>query len=85
MKCNTLDLSVLAYANRFTLWHYRHDGNTASVGHEGFFDNCSYMLRKGDRIILQANDAVRDITVTESENGKVRVWLPGVFGEGFKQ
>lgn len=49
MAYNPNDLSVLAYANNFTLWHYitKDDSVTSS----GYFDNASDMLRVNDLII----------------------------------
>ncbi|PWC34180.1 hypothetical protein [Azospirillum sp. TSO35-2] len=50
------DLSVLAYANGFTLWHYTtHDGAT-DVDTAGYFNGAADLLRVGD--MLLANCAV---------------------------
>lgn len=78
-------LSVLAYANGFTLWHYRHDGAMQDLGADNFFGKAHEMFRPGDRIVAQANDQVRDLTVTGVKDGWVGVWLPGMFGHGFNQ
>ncbi len=43
------DLSVLAYANNFTLWHYT--TIDASVITAGYFDGAADMLRVNDLII----------------------------------
>jgi len=43
------DLSVLAYANNFTLWHYT-TVDSAVTG-AGYFNNAAGMLRVGDMII----------------------------------
>lgn len=43
------DLSVLAYANNFTLWHYTTE-DTAVTG-AGYFNNASDMVRVNDLII----------------------------------
>lgn len=47
------DLSVLAYANGFTLWHYTTTDVAADVDTSGYFNEASDMLRVGD--ILVAN------------------------------
>ncbi|MBI1301335.1 MAG: hypothetical protein GC137_06720 [Alphaproteobacteria bacterium] len=43
------DLSVLAYANNFTLWHYT--TVDAAVTGAGYFNNAVDMLRVNDLII----------------------------------
>jgi len=43
------DLSVLAYANNFTLWHYT--TNDSAVTGAGYFNNSSDMVRVNDLII----------------------------------
>lgn len=47
------NLSVLAYANNFTLWHYT--TIDASVSIEGYFDKAAEMLRVND-LIIAASD-----------------------------
>jgi len=44
------DLSVLGYANSFTLWHYTTVDADVSVG--GYFDSAAAMLRVGDLMIV---------------------------------
>jgi hypothetical protein len=45
------DLSVLAYANGFTLWHYLTADSAAAVDAPGYFNAACDMLRPGDIII----------------------------------
>ncbi|CAA7617647.1 hypothetical protein [Magnetospirillum sp. UT-4] len=45
------DLSVLAYANGFTLWHYTTADAAATVDGSGYFNPAADMLRAGDIII----------------------------------
>lgn len=54
------DLSVLSYANGFTLWHYVTDDPRADVEAEGYFDKAAAMLRPSDVIMtsLRAAKAV---------------------------
>lgn len=49
MSYQSSDLSVLAYANNFTLWHYT--TTDAAVTGTGYFDNASDMVRVNDLII----------------------------------
>lgn len=43
------DLSVLAYANNFTLWHYKTIDSAVTSG--GYFNNAADMMHTGDLII----------------------------------
>ena len=53
MAFKSHELSVLAYANGFTLWHYRtEDALEAVAGAAGYFDPACAMLRGGDQIIV---------------------------------
>ena len=45
------DLSVLAYANGFTLWHYSTPDAHTAVRATGYFNAASHMLRLGDMIL----------------------------------
>jgi hypothetical protein len=45
------NLSVLAYANGFTLWHYTTPDTAATVDTAGYFNAASEMLRIGDMIL----------------------------------
>lgn len=45
------DLSVLAYANGFTLWHYTTADIAADVDTTGYFNGAADMLRVGDIIV----------------------------------
>ncbi|MGZ8409429.1 MAG: hypothetical protein ACXWVS_05825 [Hyphomicrobium sp.] len=51
MAYNAKNLSVLAYANGFTLWHYGTTDTAAVVDTAGYFDSAADMLRAGDMII----------------------------------
>lgn len=51
MSFKSSDLSVLAYANTFTLWHYKTvDADTDAEG-SNYFNNAANMLRENDLII----------------------------------
>ena len=51
------DLSVLAYANGFTLWHYATADTAATVDTSGYFNPAADMLRSGDIIIANLETA----------------------------
>ncbi len=60
------NLSVLAYANGFTLWHYKAgDDVLASVGTSGFFDNAADMLATGDMMMVSAADGARVLAMAQ--------------------
>ena len=52
-------LSVLAYANGFTLWHYVTADTLAAVEGAGYFAAASDMLRAGDMILVNAGHGGR--------------------------
>lgn len=51
MAYNPLNLSVLAYANGFTLWHYKTEDSGEAVGSPDYFGVANDMLRVGDMIL----------------------------------
>jgi len=51
------DLSVLAYANGFTLWHYTTLDLAAVVDTTGYFNDASDMLRVGDIVVANVDTA----------------------------
>ena len=55
------DLSVLAYANTFTLWHYT-TPDTAVTG-AGYFNQAASMLRVNDLIIASIATAGTPSTI----------------------
>jgi hypothetical protein len=48
-------LSVISYANGFTLWHYRTADIAADVDNDGYFNAASKMLRVGDFMFVNSN------------------------------
>ncbi len=69
------DLSVLAYANNFTLWHYT--TTESSVTGTGYFNNASDMVRIGDLIIANldtdGSPSTKLYIVTGNASGVVAV------------
>lgn len=49
-------LSVLSYANGFTLWHYRTTDTASTVRTPEYFAPARDMLRANDLIIINAID-----------------------------
>lgn len=52
MAFTASDLSVLAYANNFTLWHYTSVDDTAAIETAGYFDTAVDMVRQNDLLIM---------------------------------
>lgn len=52
MAYSASNLSVLAYANNFTLWHYTTVDNTATIEGAGYFNSAADMLRVNDLMIV---------------------------------
>ena len=51
------NLSVLGYAQGFTLWHYKASATTlGEAGERGFFDIAADMLAPGDMIMVSGAD-----------------------------
>ena len=50
------DLSVLAYAQGFSLWLYKHSGPVADVREPGFFNDACTVFAHGDHIHIKALD-----------------------------
>ena len=57
MAFQAKDLSVLAYANGFTLWHYTTADPATTVDTAGYFNAASDMLRVGDLILANVDTA----------------------------
>ena len=56
------NLSVLAYANGFTLWHYKAEAK-ADAGVPGFLDPAADMLSAGDLLMVSAPDGATMLCV----------------------
>ncbi|WP_434615018.1 hypothetical protein [Azospirillum sp. B2RO_4] len=72
------DLSVLAYANGFTLWHYTTADAATDVDTAGYFNGAADLLRVGDMLLANcavgsAAPATGVLVVAASANGAVDV------------
>lgn len=73
MSFEIRNLSVLAYANGFTLWHYKAGKcPLATVAGANFFASGTDMLAVGDLIMVSAADGARILCVTLSDLETVR-------------
>lgn len=84
MAYRSKDLSALAYANGFTLWHYRTSDGAADIDNAGYFNGASRMVRVGDFIMVNAGvDGVPSygvMVVASNANGSVDVTNLTSFG-----
>ena len=55
MSYDPKNLSILAYANAFTLWHYTTTDPAATVDTAGYFNGAADMIRLGDMILANTD------------------------------
>jgi hypothetical protein len=68
------DLSVLSYANGFTLWHYRSTADTmATITAANYFAPASAMVARNDVLVIVGSDGVRQSRVATVAPGAVIV------------
>lgn len=67
MAFQNKNLSVIAYANGFTLWHYSENVAIATITASGYFNNVQTLMNTGDLVIINASDktGIRTVSVTE--------------------
>lgn len=66
------DFSVLAYANGFTLWHYKTE-MLADMTSSNYFADAQDMIVKGDMILCSATDGGKVFFVVSSEPDSVYI------------
>ena len=66
------NLSVLAYANGFTLWHYRAGRDPLTqVQTTDFFADAADMLVDGDMMMVSAEEGGRILSVATGTGGEI--------------
>jgi hypothetical protein len=61
------NLSVLTYANGFSLWHYKAGADRLDAVSSGnYLADAAAMLAAGDLVIIVAADGARIVCVTQS-------------------
>ena len=67
MAFQNKNLSVIAYANGFTLWHYCASETLSTIAANGYFNSVKTLINIGDIIIINASDstAIKQINITE--------------------
>ena len=70
MAFTARNLSVLAYANGFTLWHYKAGvDDQKTVGNAGFFAGATDMLSAGDMVMVSAAEGGRLMCLVQDRGG----------------
>lgn len=67
MAFQNKNLSVIAYANGFTLWHYASTTETmTTITASGYFDDVKTLMNTGDIVIINASDntSIKKINVS---------------------
>jgi hypothetical protein len=66
------NLSVLAYAQGFTLWHYKLSASpVAAASRPGFFDDAADMMAPGDMVMVSGVAGGRVLVVGSAKGGVV--------------
>ena len=69
MAFTVRNLSVLAYAQGFTLWHYKAPQSPLSaLAEPGFFNHAADLLASGDMLMMSAKDGGRVVFVTAAQD-----------------
>ncbi|MDR1206886.1 MAG: hypothetical protein LBK26_00520 [Rickettsiales bacterium] len=63
------NLSVIAYANGFTLWHYAEHVSLGAICTDGYFNDVRTLMNAGDIILVNSidNTAIRRVVTTNPD------------------
>lgn len=79
MAFDSSNLSVLAYANNFTLWHYSSVDNGTAIAAANYFNKASDMMRVNDLILINIDTdgtpSTKFYIVTGNSGGVVAITL----------
>ena len=69
MAFQNKNLSVIAYANGFTLWHYAANETVAAIATAGYFNSVKTLMNIVDIVIVNGSDdtSIKVVGIT-SEN-----------------
>ena len=67
MAFQNKNLSVIAYANGFTLWHYKENTTLATITASGYFSSLKNLMNTGDIILINGSNGstIKVISVAE--------------------
>ena len=66
MAFQNKNLSVIAYANGFTLWHYKENVTLATITASGYFASVKSLMNTGDIILINGSNgtSIKVLSVT---------------------
>ena len=67
MAFQNKNLSVIAYANGFTLWHYKENATLATITASGYFSSLKNLMNTGDIILINGSNGSTIKVVSISE------------------
>ena len=67
MAFQNKNLSVIAYANGFTLWHYKENATLATITASGYFSSLKTLMNTGDIILINGSNGTTMKVITISE------------------
>lgn len=67
MAFQNKNLSVIAYANGFTLWHYKANETVSALTTSGYFSSVKTLMSTGDMILINGSNGstIKVITVSD--------------------
>ena len=67
MAFQNKNLSVIAYANGFTLWHYKENATLATITASGYFSSVKTLMNTGDIILINGSNGttIKAIAIAE--------------------
>lgn len=69
MECLNKNLSVLSYANGFTLWHYTTTDTIEQVTNNNYFSKVATLMHVGDIIIINSNKDTYIKCIVDTNHG----------------
>lgn len=74
MAFKNKNMSVIAYANGFTLWHYSSTEHTlVEIVADGFFNPVNLLCNVGDIIVINATDTTGMRRIVSIDDGQVKL------------
>jgi hypothetical protein len=72
MAFQNKNLSVIAYANGFTLWHYKENATLANITASEYFNSVKTLMNTGDIILINGSNGTT-IKVVNISDGTITV------------
>ncbi len=77
MSFQNKNLSVIAYANGFTLWHYAARETLSNMSTSGYFDSIKTLMNIGDIIIINGIDDTKIFKIHSVEDS-IQIQTTGI-------